>query len=280
MDRAIELTTEYSIVSGAVRYHGDDGIEEQKNALRALRSRCRAGGVQQTTSRVSAKEQECSVVSADKAENEVNGRGARIRHGSFDGKAYMNVDDFSDYFEQRRVSTASLRASQPEVNGKDSADDQAVAEKKHQSALVLCAGKLAREWLCPDDRALRRTKERVRLPLATIATFIIIAVSLMLLVSGSVMVANATKEVSDLRYEVNSLASEAAQLEDKLEAGIDYFEVYRVATEEYGMVDAGYVSASYLNRETENKLQAHTVTEDNTTGLATLLAAIGIRNAD
>ena len=94
MDRAIELTTEYSIVSGAVRYDGDDGIEEQKRALRSLFSHCSKGAMS-NTSRASVMEQECSTVSADEAEMAAQGRGARIRHGSFDGRSYMNVDDFS-----------------------------------------------------------------------------------------------------------------------------------------------------------------------------------------
>jgi hypothetical protein len=279
MDRAIELTTEYSIVSGAVRYDGDDGIEEQKRALRSLFSHCSKGAMS-NTSRASVMEQECSTVSADEAETAAQGRGARIRHGSFDGRSYMNVDDFSEYFNECRASSNARDTDAIAERGTDSAAVTAKQSVSRRSVTLARVEQLAREWLCPDDRALRRTKVRVHLPLATIATFFVIAVSLMLLVAGSVMVATAKKEVSDLRYEVNSLASEAAVLEDKLESSIDYFEIYRVATEQYGMVDAGYVSASYLNREQENKLEAHTTQQDDTTGLATLLAAIGIRRAD
>jgi cell division protein FtsB len=190
----------------------------------------------------------------------------------------MSVDDFTAYFTQSRATTGSheLQAVTEQTN--DSVPAIESGKHNRRSTAMMVVGQLAKEWLCPDDRALRRTKERVHFPLATIATFIIIAISLMLMVSGSVMVAGAKKQVSDLRREVNDLSAEAAVLEDKLEAGVDYFEVYRIATEEYGMVDAGYVSASYLNGDTENRLEAHAVQEDNTTGLATLLAAIGIRS--
>ena len=197
MDRAIELTTEYTVVTGAVRYNGDDGIDEQKHALRALYSRCSTRGVNITTSiqasHTAAMEEKCSTLSSKEEEKSVQGRGARIRHGSFNGKAYMSVDDFTAYFTQSRATTGSheLQAVTEQTN--DSVPAIESGKHNRRSTAMMVVGQLAKEWLCPDDRALRRTKERVHFPLATIATFIIIAISLMLMVSGSVMVAGAKK---------------------------------------------------------------------------------------
>lgn len=283
MNRAIELKSETTAVSYAIRFDGDDGIDEQKRALHALVSRCEKRGANRakamSATRTDAIERECGEGTSENECN-VNGRGDRFRHGNFQGKSYMNVDDFTDYFAQHRASSGSDGHKIAVSCGTDSGAANNGAQKKRAGAMVTFARKLAEEWLMPDGHTTHRVGEKKHLPLSTIAVFFVIALSLMLMVSGTVMVAGAKREVSDLRYEVESLADEAALLEDRLESEIDYFEVYRVATEELGMVDAGFVGAAYLNESAENKIEAYTNEEDPSTGLATLLAAIGVGSRD
>jgi hypothetical protein len=113
-----------------------------------------------------------------------------------------------------------------------------------------------------------------------VACFVIIAVSLMMMISGTVMVAGVKGEVGELKKDVKNLSNQAILLENKLESEIDYLEVYRLATEEYGMIDADFVKGSYLGTDTENYIEVYDQDEDATAGLATLLAAIGIHIGD
>jgi hypothetical protein len=100
------------------------------------------------------------------------------------------------------------------------------------------------------------------------------------MLSGTVMVAGAKKDVSELKREVAKLSNEAQLLENEFESQIDYLEIYRVATEEYGMVDADFVCGSYLGSETDSYIEVYEKEDDATAGLATLLAAIGIHIGD
>ena len=65
MNSAIELKPEFATVSHAVRFDGDDGIEDQRRALRALISRCGnkglQGAVKNEKRHIEAMEQEYSV---------------------------------------------------------------------------------------------------------------------------------------------------------------------------------------------------------------------------
>ena len=305
MNSAIELKPEYATVSHAVRFDGDDGIEDQRRALRALLSRCGnrglQGAVKQEKRHIDAMERECSMSAPEiysASVSGVQGRGDRFRHGEFHGQAYMTVNDFAAYYSQCRQSKPTARVERTvakTVTAKDCMDSGVILcspqgerksdriqkieknkKKAGEHALVARAERMAREWFEPDDRVLRRREKGKAFPLSMVACFVIIAVSLMMLVSGTVMVAGATQEVSALRSEVAALSEEAVLLENRLESEINYLEVYRIATEEYGMVDADFVKGSYLGTDAENYIEVYEKEDDTTAGLATLLAAIGI----
>ncbi len=299
MNSVMELKPEYATVSHAVRFDGDDGIEEQRRALQALLSRCGNRGLQEAVKQekrhIEAMERECSASAPgiySASVSGVRGRGDQFRHGSFRDRAYMTVDDFAAYYSQCRQSTPTARGEQKAaktVTAKDCMDSGAIlcstpnkkVSKKYQikekkTSIVTRVEQVAREWFAPDDRMLSRKMHRKPLPISMIACFVMVAVSLMLLVSGSVMVAGAKQDVSELKSEVASLSDEAMLLENKMESQIDYLEVYRIATEEYGMVDADFVKGSQLGANGESYIEVYDKEDDTPSGLATLLAAIGI----
>ena len=109
-----------------------------------------------------------------------------------------------------------------------------------------------------------------------IATFVVIAVSLMLIVSSSVMVANAKREVSNLGNEVAELEKQAALMTDRLESEINYLDIYKIATEKYGMVPSSMVNSMYLDKTEGNTVESFEEEDDGKVGLSTLLSAIGI----
>ena len=303
MNSAIELKEEFATVSHAVRFDGDDGLDEQRRALQALISRCGnrglQGAVKQEKRHIDAMEQEYSASAPgiySASVSGVRGRGDRFRHGEFRGQAYMTVQDFAAYYSQCRQSKPAARGERTAtktVTAKDCTDSGVIlcsvpAENSAQKAdqntqksarvlpMVARVERVAREWFEPDDRVLRREKGRKAFPYSMVASFLIVAVSLMMLISGSVMVAGAKSEVSELRREVAQLSDEAVLLENRLESQIDYLEIYRLATQEYGMVDADFVRGTYLGADADNYIEVYEEEEDATAGLATILAAIGI----
>ena len=300
---AIECKTEYATVSYAVRFDGDVGMEEQRRAVQAIISRCGNRGLHgeviQNKRHIDAMEQECSASAPEiysASVSGVQGRGDRFRHGSFCGKAYMTVNDFAAYYSQHRQSEPTARGervTESAVTAKDCTGSGVILcsapENKSESAKRAHALKhnalaaraervasLAREWFEPDDRVRRSRVTAKAFPMSMVACFVIIAVSLMLMISGTVMVAGVKSEVGELKNDVKELSNQAVLLENKLESEIDYLEVYRLATEEYGMIDADFVKGSYLGTNTENYIEVYDQDEDATAGLATLLAAIGI----
>ena len=301
MNSAMELKVEYASVSHAVRFDGDDGIDEQRRALEDLLCRCESTkglreAVKQEKRHIDAMEQEYSM-SAPEMYASISGgqgRGDRFRHGNFRGQAYMTVDDFATYYSQCRqgASNASdeLRATET-VTAKDCTDSGVILcrtpkqktrkiRNTKSAALIARADQIAREWFERDDRVIPGQKAKKAFPLSMIACFVVIAVSLMMLVSGTVMVAGAKSDVSELKKEVAQLSSEANVLEDRLESEINYLEVYRIATEEYGMVDADFVRGTYLGRDAQNYIEVYEKPDDTQTAFATLLAAIGIHIGD
>jgi hypothetical protein len=113
-------------------------------------------------------------------------------------------------------------------------------------------------------------------PVSVIATLVVIAVSLMLIVSSSVMVADAKRDVSNLGDEVAALEKEAELMTDRLESEINYLEIYKIATEQYGMIPSSMVNSLYLDKTEGNTVETFEEEDEGKVGLSTLLSAIGI----
>lgn len=220
-----------------------------------------------------------------------DGRGAQFRSATYLGRQVMDVDDFAAYFAecraQRRAQSEVAVAEAPQSRAPArTREESRVARLTGASAPVRYEGKgkrtadrviaIARDWLCPDDPELRRKGEKKHFPVSVIAVLVVIAVSLMLIVSSSVMVAGARREVSDLGDEVALLEREAKLTQDKLESSVDYLEIYRTATEELGMIPSTYVDLMYVDTANTNSIEVLETEEEEAPGLSTLLAAIGI----
>lgn len=213
------------------------------------------------------------------------GRGAQFRSDSYLGRQVMDVNDFAAYFAECRAARTKAEEAQVQQNAPCPVRTK---EQSRRAMAVRQAGKtkdgtsdravaFAKAWLCPDDPALRRVGTKRRMPVTVISMFAVIAISLMLIVSSSVMVASAKRGVSDLDHEVNALAHQAKLTQDEMEASVDYLEIYRVATEEYGMIPASYVDSLYVDTTNGNSIEAYAAEEDEPIGLSSLLSAIGIR---
>lgn len=281
-----------------VRVSHNSAVSDEDATLDALTRRCRGRGFaraasEHTRSMDAMVDEARATAPAHYRWDELcaDGRGAQFRSATYLGRQVMDVDDFAAYFAecraQRRAQSEVAVAEAPQSRAPArTREESRVARLTGASAPVRYEGKgkrtadrviaIARDWLCPDDPELRRKGEKKHFPVSVIAVLVVIAVSLMLIVSSSVMVAGARREVSDLGDEVALLEREAKLTQDKLESSVDYLEIYRTATEELGMIPSTYVDLMYVDTANTNSIEVLETEEEEAPGLSTLLAAIGI----
>jgi hypothetical protein len=221
------------------------------------------------------------------------GRGDQFRHGTYMGKRVMDVDDFAAYFETCRARRPLKEEGQLIASGEQTAvapartREESAYSKQAKTALVQKTREnreattdtiiaFAKSWLQPDAPALRRQGQKRTVPVSVIATLVVIAVSLMLIVSSSVMVAGAKREVSNLGDEVAALEKEAELVTDRLESQINYLEIYKIATEQYGMIPSSMANSMYVDKTEGNTVESFEEEDEGKMGLSTLLSAIGI----
>lgn len=281
-----------------VRVSHNNAVSEEDATLAALTRRCRGRGFaraasEHTRSMDAMVDEAKATAPAHYRWDELceNGRGDQFRSATYLGRRVMDVDDFAAYFTecraQRRAQSEGVVATAVQENAPARTREEShMARLTGTSVLARCEAKtksttdrviaFARDWLCPDDPELRRKGEKKRVPVSVISVLVVMAVSLMLIVSSSVMVAGARREVSDLGDEVAVLEREAQLAQDKLESNVDYLEIYRTATEELGMIPATYVNSMYVDTTVGNTIEVLETEEQEAPGLSTLLAAIGI----
>ena len=278
--------------------YSEAAYDREEAALAALTRRCSGRGFHRAAEHhqqeMETMEEEARTLSPDYYrwdEMCADGRGDQFRHGNYLGKQVMNVDDFAAYFETCRArrkqqvveTTASAEVQTAPARTRDESsfapkNKELVAEQK-RAARSNKADRLiafAKDWLKPDDPALRRHGKKRALPVSVISILVVITISLMLIVSSTVMVASVEKEVSDLNDEVNALQREAEFVTDRVEASVNYLEIYRIATEKYGMIPAVHADSIYVDRTEGNTIESFEDDGEGKIELGTLLSAIGI----
>ena len=281
----------------------DPALDSQRRVVDALENFCRERGLRraakQSADEIERLEDEMRAAAPAgyrKDELSVNGRGDCYRRETYLGRKVMGVEDFLAYFEMCHTSRPLhcydvegaepiKQPEAPETAGRTRKESRALCDAvRNQTSLPeridrrVKQGKVtAQEWLQFDRPTVQERKANRRIPISLLSALIVIAVSLMLIVSSAVMVAGMRREVGGLEKEVRALEKQSALMGDKLEATIDYREVYRLATEEYGMLEADYVSASYNVEENARRIEAFEPEEPTTFGLSTLLSALGFR---
>lgn len=282
-----------------VRITCDDTLAEQNAALAALTRRYRGRGFGRAAKEHAddmdvRREEAREVAPAHYRWDELcaNGRGDRFRGDNYLGRQVMDVDGFVEYFAEcraaRRAESNETVASHTETVAPARTREQSRVARLTGTSLVPSKQRradgntsdrviaFAKSWLRPDDPALRREGKRQPIPMKAISMLVVLAVSLMLIVTSSVMVANEKREVSDLENSVSALAAEVKLAEDKLEAMINSLDVYEIATEELGMIPATYADSLYVDATDGNTIEVVEQPEEQTTSLATLLSAIGM----
>ena len=105
------------------------------------------------------------------------------------------------------------------------------------------------------------------------------AVSMSLIVSGSVMVGDATAEVGRLDSQIAVLKSEEAELQSKLDLKYTVEQIEADA-KELGMVKRQYADSEYIALDNNEEIEIYDDGKEENVGLASLLSAFGINIKD
>ncbi len=223
----------------------------------------------------------------------------KYRSGSYMGMSYMTSDDFANYYRDRREFNAPrvpsrAQSEYDEIERKDrekKAEANSVPPKKALWLAVRYELKkrikavksklnaeglkeLSNEWFPPDVEENRREGKKTFFPKKSIPAFIIVTVSLLLIVSGSVMVSHAEIEVSRLENKIISYKEERDELDSKLQTSLDLMAIREWALGE-GMVSRDYLNSKYLELEDGEMIEKYEKESDE--GIfRTFLRAIGL----
>ena len=135
---------------------------------------------------------------------------------------------------------------------------------------------VANDWLPKEeivDVKVKRSPRRIARMAFAIAG---IAVSLMMIVGGSVLVSDASREAKELENELAALELQRAELSFELDMKNDVNVLRDRAVNELGMIRKEYVDAKYLDVSGSDSIQAHESEDDKDVGLSAILSAFGI----
>ena len=216
------------------------------------------------------------------------------RSGEYNGSKYMTSDDFVRYFKSRRAfympkvqeseeakAEAVKNSSVPQrKNGASPASPAESGSKEGHIERLLSAGKeLILKWF-PVERSEGRTEGgRARFPVSALAGIAVFAISMSLIVGGSVMVGDATAEVGRLDSEIASLEAKYDDLEGKLDLKYTADSIEADA-KELGMVKRQYADNEFVIIENDNEINIYDDEKEENVGLAALLSAFGIDPRD
>lgn len=210
------------------------------------------------------------------------------------GKDTMNSDDLLRYAGESRamrIAGEDFTADTPgvyetaEVHGLEPAVSKPTAREVVQEAgdairrLPAQTLETVKEryplWF--DPRKGSTENEKRRFPLSAFAAVAAVAVSMMLIVASSLMVIGAETQISRLNSEITDLHGQIADLESDLAAGVDLFEIRRIAVEDLGMVSEDYVKMDYIELKRDEIAEVKGEKSQSGIGLAGLLSAIGLK---
>ena len=212
------------------------------------------------------------------------------RSGEYNGSKYMTSEDFVRYFRSRRAfympsaqkaqeakAEEAENASVPQrKNGASPASPAESGSKEgHIERLLSVAKSLFVKWF-PIERSEGRSEgARSKFPVPVLAGIAVFAISMSLIVSGSVMVGDATAIVGKLDSEIATLEAEKSDLEGKLDLKYTVEEIEKDA-KTLGMVKREYADSEYVTIKDDDEINIYDDGKEENISLAALLSAFGI----
>ena len=195
---------------------------------------------------------------------------SNYRSGEYSGGKYMTSDDFVRYFRNRHsfvLPTASKAVSTAREGSSDS-------KEGHIRRALSYLLELKRKWLPIESKEGRTTGEKFRFPALAMSCIAVVAISMALIVSGSVMMGNVSAEIGSLNTEISVLEAKQTELQSELDLKYDIESIKKDA-EALGMISGRFAGGEYLEIGSEEEIEIFEQ-EENKVGIAGLLSAIGI----
>jgi len=195
---------------------------------------------------------------------------SNYRSGEYAGGKYMTSDDFVRYFRNRHSFVVPGVGKAGATAREGSSDSKEGHIRRAVSALL----DLKHKWLPVERREGRTTGEKFRFPALAMSCIAVVAISMALIVSGSVMIGNVSGEIGSLNTEISVLEAKQTELQSELDLKYDIESIKRDA-EALGMISGKFAGGEYLEIGSEEEIEIFEQ-EENKVGIVGLLSAIGI----
>ena len=183
--------------------------------------------------------------------------------------------DFSEEADQAlSESDVEDQASKTALCHRDSQTPDSAKGKRDALQMVDSLKRHVSSWI--DTSTAKTDANRKPFPLSLFAAIVAAAMSLMLIVASSVIVAQAEGRVNTLNRKIDSLSLEVTDLQADWNVQNDLIAIREIAMKEYGMIHEEYVKTVYLPLTKGESVEV--LEEETREGirLSALLSAIGI----
>ncbi len=231
----------------------------------------------------------------------------KYKNGEFNGQKYMTTGDFLKYYNShktpvtptpvRRPAPVTKEFASPKTSSAQNPERRAMPrpepnvsaarpikrfDPKADTIVMPAIGNkkkiknkivtLFEKWFPAERSGEKRTEEKKKLPVASIALIVSASVAMTLIVSTTVMVSDARTELSDTKHEIAVLEKQRDALEEELVKRDDLEMINEYAQNKLGMIRKEFVSSSYMDISEGDSVNSEI--EDGGDELATLLSAM------
>lgn len=276
----------------AVNYTNDS----YNRCITELRARYVGRGVSVSAKRTAAEQEanESKNMLAARSESyvsfdRVSGISNEYRSGEYKGSKYMTSDDFVRYFRNRNTYNIpiALRSAQQSMQSKAQRPQTAVTARGAKKDSLAASDGTSKEghlksrietfvtkWFPKEPVAGRSEGEKFKLPVSAIGSMAAFALSLGLIVGGSVMIGSASGEVGTLNSTISRLEAEQTELQSALDLKYNIQDIEEDA-KSLGMINKEYAEKAYVGVSGEEDIEIYE-DENTNVGFAALLSAFGI----
>lgn len=228
----------------------------------------------------------------------ISPKSKKYKTGIHNGKPYTSSDDFARYYKDLRdqnLPQPKAREGQEDADIKNSAADNQKLQSKKEMRLAIIKivkDKLAAWGIFPlrplkfieesnkgfdgDNPQNRGRAKHKKLPRGVLPTISLIAVSLLLIVTSSVMVSRMESDVARLESKLEKLQAYDSKLATDLEVKNNMIDIKKIAEEQYHMLGVEYKESRYLYIERDDSIQLGD-TEVKQSAFIRLLQALGLK---
>ncbi len=147
------------------------------------------------------------------------------------------------------------------------ADTIVMPAQKSKNKVKRRLAALVEKWFPAETKAEKNESYKKNVPVAVIGLIISLSIAMTMIVGTSVMASGAQSEISDLKYEIETLEAEADMLEEELVKRDDLAEIYEYATKDLGMIRQEYVTSVYLEMGDGDSVNASNTESGNMSAL-------------